>query len=200
MFPLMIPYPPATRLPARPLHAAATAFALALFCLLPFAFTCNADAKATPDAKADAEAKPKSKSKSPPKSASARVLKVLPHFLDHQGRHTVNPSLFDRDAYQFELRQKPELRSGMRFDVLWKGIRGTPSAVLRLQVEMRGSKATAQNPVVISQRVFATSDFSQWTRMPVVGTDYESLGELLSWRVSLWKDQELVAEQTSFLW
>jgi hypothetical protein len=186
----MIATAPATRHPARALQAATAA--LALFCLLSFAFTFDAVAKA------DAEAKPKTKTQ--PKSASARVLKVLPHFLDRQGRHTVNPSLFDRDAYQFELRQKPELRSGMRFDVLWKGIRGTPSAVLRLQVEMRGSKATAQNPVVVSQRVFATSDFSQWTRMPVVGPDYENLGDLLSWRVSLWKDQELVAEQTSFLW
>ncbi len=146
-----------------------------------------------------AGSKEKTESKSKP-SGSARVLKVLPHYLDRQGRHTVNPSLFDRDAYQFELRRHPELRSGMRFDVLWKGVRGTPSAVLMLKVEMRGSKAPAQTPVIVSQRVFASSDFSQWTRIPVVGTDYENLGELLSWRVSLWKDQELVGEQTSFLW
>lgn len=188
--PPMISNPPAARRPASPLHITAVAAALALFCFLAFAFNASADSKA--DSKAASQTQPKSK--------SARVLKVLPHFLDHQGRHTVNPSLFDRDSYQFELRQKPELRSGMRFDVLWKGIRGTPSAVLKLQVEMRGSKATAQNPVVVSQRVFATSDFSQWTRLPVVGTDYENLGDLLSWRVSLWKDEVLVAEQTSFLW
>lgn len=192
--PPMIPNPPAARRPASPLHVTTAAAALALFCLLAFAFDARADSKV--DSKTDSKAAAKTQ----PKSKSARVLKVLPHFLDRQGRHTVNPSLFDRDAYQFELRQKPELRSGMRFDVLWKGIRGTPSAVLKLQVEMRGSKATAQNPVVVSQRVFASSDFSQWTRLPVVGTDYENLGELLSWRVSLWKDEELVAEQTSFLW
>jgi hypothetical protein len=183
---------PTPRRSVRPLHVttAVAATVLALFCLLSFTF----------DAVAKTDTAAKSNSQTPPKSKSARVLKVLPHFLDRQGRHTVNPSLFDRDSYQFELRQKPELRSGMRFDVLWKGIRGTPSAVLKLQVEMRGSKATAQNPVVVSQRVFATSDFSQWTRLPVVGTDYENLGDLLSWRVSLWKDEELVAEQTSFLW
>ena len=78
--------------------------------------------------------------------------------------------------------------TGMRFDVLWKGIRGTPSAVLMLKVEMRGSKAPAQTPVVVSQRVFAASNFSQWTRIPVIGPDYENLGELLARRVSLWKD------------
>ena len=131
---------------------------------------------------------------------AARVLKVLPHFLDQQGRHTVNPSLFDRDAYQFELRRRPELRSGMRFDVLWKGVRGTPSAILQLKIEIRGSKAQAQSPVVLTQRVFASSDFSQWTRVPLVGADYEKLGELVSWRVSLWNEDRLVAEQTSFLW
>ncbi len=139
--------------------------------------------------------------KSPkPVSKSARVLKVLPHFLDLQGRHTVNPSLFDRDAYQFDLRHNPERRSGMRFDVLWKGVRGTPSAVLVLRVELRGSKAPAQDPVVVSQRVFASGNYSQWTRLPIVGPDYEKLGELHSWRVSLWNEEELVAEQTSFLW
>ena len=131
---------------------------------------------------------------------SARILKVLPHFLDQQGRHTVNPSLFDRDAYQFELRQNPALRSGMRFDVLWKGLRRAPSAVLTMRVEMRGSKAPAQSPVVVSQRVFASSGFNQWTRIPVVGKEYEALGELSAWRVSLWRDETAVAEQTSFLW
>jgi len=158
--------------------------ALALFCLQV----------SSPEV--SAASKPKSKAK----PTAARILKVLPHFLDRQGRHTVNPSLFDRDAYQFELRQNPQLRSGMRFDVLWKGLRGTPSAVLKIKAELRGSKATAQNPVVVSQQVFAASDFSQWTRMPILGADYANLGELLSWRVSLWKDEELVGEQTSFLW
>lgn len=131
--------------------------------------------------------------------ASARILKVLPHFLDKQGRHSVNPSLFDRDAYQFELRRNPALRSGMRFDILWKGVPGTPSA-LTLKLEMRGSKAPQQAPVIVTARAFARGGFSQWTRVPVLGKDYENLGELLAWRVSLWKDEQLIAEQTSFLW
>lgn len=140
----------------------------------------------------------KNKEPSPPKPA-ARVLKVLPHFLDIEGRHTINPSLFDRDAYQVELRRNPALRSGMRFDVLWKTSPGK-AAALTLKIEMRGSMAPEQTPVVITTRAFSRGGFSQWTRVPVLGKDYETLGDLLSWRVSLWKDDELISEQKSFLW
>ncbi len=128
-----------------------------------------------------------------------RILKVLTHYLDDQGRHSVNPSLFDRDAYQFELRQHPELRKGMRFDVQWKGVAGTPAA-LTLKLELRGSKAPIQAPVVVSTRAFARGGFSNWTRVTLSPKDYEALGELTAWRASLWKDEELIAEQKSFLW
>jgi hypothetical protein len=136
---------------------------------------------------------------SAPAKTPIRILKVLPHFLDRDGRHTVNPSLFDRDAYQFELRQNPALRSGMRFDVLWKASPGTPTA-LTVKLELRGSKAPEQAPVILTSRGFARGGFSQWTRIPIRGKDYEALGELLAWRVTLWKDDQQVAEQTSFLW
>lgn len=140
-----------------------------------------------------------SKSSPPAPKPVARILKVLPHFIDLEGRHTINPSLFDRDAYQFELRRNPALRSGMRFDVLWKTSPGK-AAALTIKVELRGSKAPEQAPVVITTRAFSRGGFSQWTRVPITGKDYEALGELLSWRVSLWKDDELVSEQQSFLW
>ena len=133
-----------------------------------------------------------------PKS-STRILKVLPHYLDKDGKHTTNPSLFERDAYQFELRKNPALRSGMRFDVLWKTPPGTPSA-LTVKLELRGSKAPEQAPVIVTARAFSRGGFSQWTRVPILGKDYDALGELLAWRVTLWKDDQLVTEQTSFLW
>ena len=128
-----------------------------------------------------------------------RILKVLPHFLDRDGKHSVNPSLFDRDAYQFELRQNPALRSGLRFDVLWKTSPGNPAA-LTVKLELRGSKAPEQAPVIVTARGFSRGGFSQWTRIPIRGKDYEALGELLAWRVTLWRDDQQVAEQTSFLW
>ncbi len=37
-------------------------------------------------------------------AAPAKVIKVLPHFLDQKGRHALSPSLYDRDAYQAHLR------------------------------------------------------------------------------------------------
>ncbi|MBL9134520.1 MAG: hypothetical protein JNK85_01565 [Verrucomicrobiales bacterium] len=130
---------------------------------------------------------------------TARILKVLPHFLDRQGRHSINPSLMDRDAYQFELRRDPALRSGMRFDILWKTPPGNPAA-LTVKLELRGSKAPQQAPVVVTSRAFSRGGFSQWTRVPLPKADYEALGELSAWRVTLWKDEEKLAEQTSFLW
>ncbi len=139
-------------------------------------------------------AKPKPRERPP-----VRILKVLPHYLDREGRHTVNPSLIDRDVYQFELKNKPELRSGMRFDVLWKSVPSAPAA-LTMKLELRGSKATSVSPVILTNRAFARGGFSQWTRMPVVGKDYEALGELVAWRVSLWREEQLIGEKKSFLW
>src|SRR5438874_9046659 len=70
-------------------------------------------------------------------AATGRVIKVLPQFLDLEGRNSISPSLYDRDAYQVRLRLHPEQRSTMRFDVQWK----TKSPVwepLKLRLEMRG--------------------------------------------------------------
>lgn len=133
------------------------------------------------------------------RAPSARILKVLPHYLDKQGRHAINPSLMDRDAYQFDLRRDPSLRSGLRFDILWKTPPGNPAA-LTVKLELRGSKAPQQAPVVVTSRAFARGGFSQWTRVPLPKADYDALGDLSAWRVTLWKDDEKLAEQTSFLW
>lgn len=128
-----------------------------------------------------------------------RILKVLTHYLDDKGRHSINPSLFDRDAYQFELRQNPDKRKGLRFDVQWKSVAGSPAA-LTLKLELRGSKAPIQAPVVVTSRAFARGGFSNWTRVTLSPKDYETLGDLTAWRATLWKDEELIAEQKSFLW
>ena len=56
-------------------------------------------------------------------AADGKVIKVLPHLLDQAGRHSLSPSLFERDAYQAELRKHPEKVSGLRYDVRWR-IRG----------------------------------------------------------------------------
>ena len=56
-------------------------------------------------------------------AATGRIIKVLPHLLDRDGRHTLSPSLYERDAYQAFLRKNPEQCSGLRFDVHWKAKR-----------------------------------------------------------------------------
>jgi len=128
-----------------------------------------------------------------------RIVKVLPHFLDKEGRHTIHPSLFDRDAYQFQLKQNPDQRSGMRFDVQWRTPPGSPAA-LTLKLELRGSEAPTQAPVVVTSRTFTRGGFSQWVRVPLTEEAYQAVGELLAWRVTLWDADQLVAEQKSFLW
>src|SRR5256885_6498812 len=76
---------------------------------------------------------------SPTEAATARIIKVLPHLLDRKGRHTLSPSLYERDAYQGFLRKNPDQCSGLRFDVQWKAKRVDWSQ-LKLRVEIRGSK------------------------------------------------------------
>ncbi|PYI85852.1 MAG: hypothetical protein DME26_10040, partial [Verrucomicrobia bacterium] len=65
---------------------------------------------------------------------SIKILKVLPRYLDHKGRHTVSPSLYERDAYQAWLRKNPDARSGLRFDVQWKA-RGLKEVKLRVELQ-----------------------------------------------------------------
>lgn len=58
---------------------------------------------------------------------TGRVTKVLLHFLDLQGHSALSPSLYDRDAYQAQLRKHPEQCSGMRFDILWRARAASPT-------------------------------------------------------------------------
>ena len=132
-------------------------------------------------------------------AASGRVVKVLPHFLDLQGRHSVSPSLYDRDAYQAELRAHPEKRSGIRFDILWRG-RGEPKQKAKLRVEMRGSaKGNLPTEKTIETEVTLTG-ISHWAAIKLDGEDYKKFGEVTAWRVTLWDGDKMLGEQKSFLW
>ncbi len=133
-------------------------------------------------------------------AARARVLKVLPHFLDLQGRHALSPSLYDRDAYQAQLRQHPEQRSGVRFDVQWKG-RMEAGRRLTLRLELRGlAKGDLPRTKVIEQVVTARTGWSRWARIPLAGEDYKQFGDITAWRVTLLDGDTIMSEQQSFLW
>ena len=132
-------------------------------------------------------------------AASGRVNKVLPHFLDAQGRHSLSPSLFDRDAYQAKLRKQPELRSGIRFDVSWR-IRSAKDATFKLKAELRGiAKGNIARLKTLEQTVKGGVG-SRWTGIPLTGDEYKEFGEVTAWRVTLWDGDQMISEQKSFLW
>jgi hypothetical protein len=133
-------------------------------------------------------------------AATGSVIKVLPHYLDLKGHHTVSPSLYDRDAYQAKLRDNPALRSGMRFDVQWKA-KPDETSHLKLRLETRGTtKGDLPKTLVREQAVTREGFFSQWSGILITGDDYKTLGEVTAWRVTLWDGDKLLSEQKSFLW
>jgi hypothetical protein len=131
---------------------------------------------------------------------SGRVIKVLEQFLDQKGRHMLNPSLFERDAYQAWLRLHPKERSGVRFDVEYRAPR-YPFGSLKIQVEVRGiAHGEPPKEIVLEQDVKPCGWFSRWTTFRLSGQEYDNLGEVTAWRVRLWEDEDLLGEQQSFLW
>lgn len=134
------------------------------------------------------------------RAASGRVIKVLPQYLDLKGRAAVAPSLFERDAYQARLRQHPELRSGLRFEVQWKA-KDTADKPLTLRVELRGGKPDGlPTQTVLEETVRQKGSFSHWTAVTLSGEAYQKFGELVAWRATLWDGDVMLGEQKSFLW
>jgi hypothetical protein len=133
-------------------------------------------------------------------AAAIRVIKVLPHLLDLKGRHTLAPSLYERDTYQAYLRHHPEQCSGMRFDVQWKA-RGTAAEPLKLRVEVRGiARGDLPGKTVLETDVQPGGWFSHWTPLTITGEEYKKIGEVTAWRATLWQGDRLLSEQKSFLW
>src|SRR5215813_6946349 len=119
--------------------------------------------------------------------ATGRVIKVLPHFLDQRGRAAPSPSLYDRDAYQAVLREHPEKRSGIRFDMQWK-TKGAVWSDLKLRVELRGvAQGEAPKQMILEQDLQGGGWFSHWTSMTLAGEEYKTIGEVTAWRVTLWE-------------
>ena len=131
--------------------------------------------------------------------AEARIMKVLPHYLDLEGRNAISPSLYERDAYQDFLRKNPDQRSALRFDVHWKAKGSRPQPLL-LKVEIRSASGNQIKPLVIQKTVKPSRWKSRWSSVAVEGKDYAELGEVVAWKASLWNGETQVAELKSFLW
>lgn len=136
----------------------------------------------------------------PANAATGRVIKVLALFLDAKGRHTLTPSLYERDAYQFYLHQNPDKRSGMLFDVQCKA-KGPAASPLKLKVELRGIlEGKAPRHTVLEAPVKEGGWFGKWTKVKLAGQAYKDFGDVTAWRVTLWEGDTLLSEQKSFLW
>jgi hypothetical protein len=132
-------------------------------------------------------------------AAAGHVIKVLPLFLDLKGHDALSPSLYDRDAYQVYLRQHPDQRSAIRFDVLWKAS-NAGDAKLKLYIELRGISRNGLPRQTTLDQVMKPGYFRRWTSVTLGGADYKNFGELVAWRVTLWAGDQLLGEQKSFLW
>lgn len=128
---------------------------------------------------------------------NSRILKVLPEFLDADGKNAIAPSLYERDAYQAHLRKHPELRSGLGFFVQWKGKKHQN---LKMRVEMRGVYGSQMKFRIVEEPVQKEGWFSTWSMVKFTGEDYQQFGDLIAWRVTLRDGDEVISEQKSFLW
>ncbi len=132
-------------------------------------------------------------------AGKARIIKTLQHRLDDHGRHTLSPSLYERDAYQAHLRARPELVKALRFDIQWSGSRLDKND-LKMRLELRSHSTASGKPFVIEQPVKVKGWFSHWAQVEVDADTLKKIGDITAWRVTLWEGGEMRAEQRSFLW
>jgi hypothetical protein len=134
-----------------------------------------------------------------PAGMTARVVKILPLFLDTNNAVATSPSLFDRDAYQAKLRKHENDVSGIRFDVYWKA-HNTHGTKLTLRLELRGVSTTGMPTQIELLRTVTPGFFHHWTSLTLNGLAYKQFGVLAAWRATLWDGNRLLNEQKSFLW
>ena len=131
-------------------------------------------------------------------AVTGRIVKVLPLLLDAQGRDATSPSLFDRDAYQFFLRDHASQISAIRYDVQWKAAKSGEK--IKLRVELRGIGDGGVPKLKTLEVEVTPGTFSQWTSLMLCGEDYKKFGSAVAWRASLWAGDRQIGEQKSFLW
>jgi len=122
------------------------------------------------------------------------IIKVLPHYLDNEGQYTDGPTLLHRDVFQKKLKGNPDLVHGVRYDVNWRG-----GGEVTLRLELRSSKSNPK-PMMVEQKVVSDLVRAQWTSILIDAKTYRSFGQPESWRVSLWRGEEMLDEQVSFFW
>ncbi len=132
-------------------------------------------------------------------AADGKILKVLPHLLDQKGRHSLSPSLFERDAYQAELRKHPDRISGLRYDVQWKA-HVSDTSHLKLRIQLRTANRPLTQPIVLESPAKLGHFHGGWTGLTLDGQTYKDSGEVQAWRLTLLDGDTELAETKSFLW
>jgi hypothetical protein len=132
-------------------------------------------------------------------AGSGKIIKVLPEYLDREGRNSISPSLFDRDAYQAMLRKEAAKRSGVAFFVQWKS-HGVDMSHAKMKVEMRGVFGNSPSFKTVEMPVTHRWWLGHWTTLTLKGEDYKPFGDLVAWRVTFWEGDKQLSEQKSFLW
>jgi hypothetical protein len=129
-----------------------------------------------------------------------RVYKVLPQYLDAQGRASLTPSLYDRDAYQAFLQHNPGKRTALRFVVHWNAPVARTNE-WKLRVELRGvPQGEKPKQAVLELPLPLHHGYSRWDSVVLQGDDYKAFGDVTAWRTTLWDGDQLLDEQKSFLW
>ena len=128
------------------------------------------------------------------------VSKVLPLYMDLKGQTATSPSLFDRDAYQFNLltRHTNEI-SGICFNVLWKA-HNARGLNLKLRLVLRGIGPGGLPTGTNLEQTVTPRLFHHWASLTLDGKGYKNFGALVAWHATLWNGSQLVGEQKSYLW
>lgn len=131
-------------------------------------------------------------------AADNQILKVLPQFLDSTGRRALSPSLFERDAYQAELRKHPDRISALQFNIHWKSAHPLGSHPV-LRIEVRTS--LHQGPdVLVLESPLPEKRSRGWTLLTLDAAAYRNAGDIQAWRATVSEGNRVLAESKSFLW
>jgi hypothetical protein len=128
-----------------------------------------------------------------------RIVKMLPLFLDLKGHDAISPSLYDRDVYQAYLRQHTNEISAIRFDFLWQ-VENPAAAKYKLRIELRGIGSGGKPTRTLLEQEAPPPLLRHWNSLTLGSADYRNFGELVAWRATLWRGNQLLSEQKSFLW
>jgi hypothetical protein len=131
--------------------------------------------------------------------AESRILKVLPYLLDSEGRHALQPSLYERDAYQAKLRTESGLAQGRRYDVQWR-VAGPRREGAILRLELRSGSGNEGRSLVLECPLKPGWRGRGWSRLQLTPEQFKELGQVTAWRATLRQGEAELAEEKSFLW